>query len=427
MKYIRRTVDNEIDILSKAFGCINILGPKGCGKTRTASERCKTIVAFEDEDNRESYLSLAASKPSAFLKMARPILFDEWQDAPKIWGAIRNEIDCNDECFGDFYLTGSSSKEVDVAHSGTGRIATIEMLPMSLYESGESNGTVSLSALFDDPSAYEGAISSLSLDHLLFAAARGGWPRTLAMDNDESKLRFARNYLFQVCNRDCSTIDGRPRDPELVSLIIKSYARNCGTLAKTKVIYDDVIANKSVSDSTFYDYVSILKKLYVIEDIKAWAPQIRSEKSLRSPVKRMFIDPSLAIASLGLSPKYFIKDFDTFGHIFESLVFRDLKSYLLPLGGSLSHYRDAYGLEVDCIAYLNDGRYGLIEIKLGDGRVGNAIKGLCKFADLIRNKNAKHDGLPLLEPTFMMVITGGQVGYRSEEGVLVVPIGCLAP
>ena len=424
MEYIKRIIDKDLDIRTKAFGAISIVGPKGCGKTRTAKERCKTIIEFEDEEKRQAYLSVAENSPSLFLKNQTPILFDEWQDAPKIWGTLRKECDDNIH-FGDYFLTGSSTKKIKTAHSGTGRISEVLMYPMSLYELGYSNGAISLKELFEQPNIKIGAKSNLSIESLINATCIGGWPRNLVIKNDEAKLLFVKDYFKQICDVDISRIDNTKRSSELTRAILKSYARNIGTLCKMDRIYTDVsIANK-ISETTFYDYVKKLKQLYVIKDYEAWCPQIRSEKSLRSPKKHMFIDPSIAIAALDLNPSYFYNDLDLFGHIFESLVYRDLTVYSQGLNGVFSHYHDKYDLEVDGVLHLGDGRFALIEIKLGSSSINSGEKNLLKVKKLIQEHNNKKDVIPIREPDLLIIITAGEYAYELESGVKVIPIGCL--
>ena len=424
MKYIKRIIDKDIDLRVKAFGAISIVGPKGCGKTRTAKERCNTIIEFEDEEKRDGYISVAENSPSLFLKNKTPILFDEWQDAPKIWGTIRKECDDNDH-FGDYFLTGSSTKKINTAHSGTARISEIEMLPMSLYELGKSNGSISVKDLFDNPNMKIEAKSDLSIEELIKVTCNGGWPRTLAIKDDDAKLLFVKDYFNQICKEDICRSDGTKRNPEITKAILKSYARNIGTLCKMDNIYKDVNSTNQIAESTFYDYIEKLKQLYVIKDYEAWCPQIRSEKSLRAPKKHMFIDPSIAIAALDLSPSYFYNDLDLFGHIFESLVYRDLTVYSAGLRGVFSHYHDKYDLEVDGVLHLQDGRYALIEIKLGSSGIKAGEKNLLKIKELIKERNQKKDALPIREPDLMIVITGGEYAYSLESGVKIIPIGCL--
>lgn len=427
MEYKKRIIDKKIDLYSQAMGGINILGPKGSGKTRTAQERCKTVIAFQDPDLRRDYLNIASIKPSTFLKNEKPILFDEWQDAPSVWNLVRSESD-KDSCFGEFYLTGSSSKKVKVAHTGTARIATIEMLPMSLYETSESNGKISLKELFDNPALdIDGIKSDLSMDDLIFAMCRGGWPKTLAIKNKEAQLVVAKDYFKQIYTEDISSIDEKKRNGEWTKAILKSYARNVATLAKKNVLLGDSAFAFGFSEETFDEYVSKLKDLYVIEDIDAWCPQIRSKKNLRSAKKRMFIDPSIAIAALAIGPNYFNKDFDTLGHLFETLVFRDMKIYSEAINGHISHYHDSLDLEVDAVMHLEDGRYALIEIKLGGNNVQKGINNMLKVKQLItnHNNNLKKGEVKIPEPTLLIVITATEYAMTSKEGVKVIPIGCI--
>ena len=423
-QYIKRIIDKEIDKRIKAFGAIQIVGPKGCGKTRTAKERCKTIIEFEDEDNRKNYLSIADYKPSSLLEFETPILFDEWQDAPALWGAIRKECDDNLH-FGSFFLTGSSAKIVDTPHSGTGRISTIEMLPMSLYETKDSNGLISLNDLFENPNLdINGIKSDLSFEKLLFVCNRGGWPRILDISDEKSQLLIAQDYYKQIINVDISKIDGVKRNPEITRSILKSYARNIGTLCKKSKIYSDINSNYNVSNVTIDTYIEKLKELFVIYDIDAWSPQIRSPKSLRASKKHMFIDPSIALSALEVEQNYFYSDFDLFGHVFESLVFRDLRVYASSLNGVLSHYHDAFDLEVDGVLHLRNGKYALIEIKLGNKDIDKGIKNLHKVVDLIKENNKNKDKLHIPEPNLLLIITASNIAYE-KEGVKIIPIGCL--
>ena len=425
MDYLKRIIDKEIDIKIGAFGAIQLVGPKGCGKTRTASERCQTIIEFQNEDERRDLLDIAATKPSILLSRNKPILLDEWQDAPQMWGAVRNACD-KEDLFGAFYLTGSTSKPIDTPHTGTLRISTIEMLPMSLYESKESNGKISLTDLFNNPKFdVTGIESDLTIEELLFACCRGGWPRSLIAKNKASALSVAKDAYKQIRYKDMTSIDGVKRNPDWVDAILKSYARNIATLSKKNVLVRDVISNLSISEDTYDTYVEKLKELYVITDVNAWCPQIRSEKSLRAPKKRMFVDPSIAVAALGVNPDYFLNDFDMFGHIFESLVYRDLLAYSSALGGKFEHYHDKYDLEVDGVLHLEDGRYALIEIKLGLNHIQDGIDNLLKIKKLIKEANMTKKHLPIREPDLLLIITGGKYAKETIDGVKIIPIGCL--
>ena len=370
MKYYPRLVDSRIDQLNEAFNAINIVGPKGCGKTRTAKERCKTIIEFQDEEQREGLLSIADTAPTLFLKREKPILFDEWQDAPKIWGTIRKDCDDHPESIGEYYLTGSTSKIIDTPHTGTGRITRIQMYPMTLWETGESNGTVSLTRIVADESYdFSGATSNMSLEDLFYAACRGGWPRCLSLRNKEGKLEIARDYYRQIYTRDISAFDGVKRNSEWARALLWSYARNMATMAKKTKIYADVKATQDTTDATLASYIDVLESLFVIKDIDAWTPQIRSKTAIRAAKKHIFVDPSIGVAALGMNPDYFEKDVDLFGHVFENLVLRDLLAYAQIHDAHVLHYSDDMGLEADAVYQAADGRYALIEIKLGANKV----------------------------------------------------------
>ncbi len=432
MKYIRRLTDELIDKRIKAFNAINIVGPKGCGKTRTAKERSKTIIEFQDEEKRDAYLSTVESSPSLMLENEKPILFDEWQDAPKIFGAIRKYCDDNPSSIGEFFLTGSSSKKVVTPHTGTGRISQVAMYPMTLAETGESNCKISLKKLFEDDYDFNGTKSDLQLKDLIYIVCRGGWPKCLEISGEEAKLEIARDIYRQIYNVDISAVSNVNRNPELARAILWSYARNTATLAKQTTLLADVQANIDVSKNTFCDYINDLEKLFVLKDIDAWTPQIRSKTAIRGSKKHIFIDPSIAIAALGLEPKYFYNDLDLFGHVFENLVIRDLLAYGEAIGASVKHYRDDSGLEIDAIYQIADGKYALIEIKNSLARLGEAEKNLLKFKNLIVEHNSKvlldkeRPGVVYKEPSAMILIcANADMAYTTENGIKVVPYGCL--
>ena len=432
MEYVRRIVDNQIDRCMQVFNAINIVGPKGCGKTRTAKERCKTIIEFQDEERRAGYLSAVETAPSMLFRNEKPILFDEWQDAPRIFGSIRKYCDDNPSAFGEFYLTGSSSKKVKTPHTGTGRISQIAMFPMTLYETGDSNGTISIEDLLDNHIDINGIKSKLTIEQLIYAVCQGGWPKCLEIKNDTLKLDVAKDIYRQIFIKDISAIDDIQRNPELARTILWSYARNIATTAKQKTIMTDVQANIDVSINTFGDYVDALGRLFVIKDIDAWTPQIRSKTAIRSSKKHIFLDPSIAIAALGLSPEYFYNDMDLFGHIFENLVIRDLLVSAEANGATVKHYSDDNGLEIDAIYQLADGRYALIEIKNSLARLKEAEKNLVKFKDLIVKHNEKalenkeHPGVIYREPSAMILVCANlDMAFTTESGIKIVPIGCL--
>ena len=433
MEYIRRIVDYELNIRKEAFNAINIIGPKGCGKTRTAKERCNTIIEFQDEEKRDGYLAVAETSPKLFLNNPKPILFDEWQDAPKVWGTIRKDCDDNPDHIGEYYLTGSSSKKVDTPHTGTGRITELIMYPMTLWETGESNGTISISKIVEDKEyEFEGAMSTLTLEELFFAVCRGGWPRCMALKSDKAKLEIAKDYYRQIYQTDISSIDKVKRNPEWARTLIWSYARNMATKAKKSNIFADVKATQNVTDVTLDNYVEKLEELFVIKDIDAWTPQIRSKTAIRSGKKHIFVDPSIGIAALGINPDYFNNDLDLFGHVFENLVLRDLLVYAEAHNAHILHYSDDTGLEADAVYQINDGRYALIEIKVGANKIPEAEKSLLKFNEVIRKhneqalKNSEHPKAMYREPSALIIICAtATMGYTTDNGVKIIPIGCL--
>lgn len=424
MEYKKRIIDAQFDLRMEALGAVQIKGPKGCGKTTTAKQKAKSIVEFQDEDNRDNLLMIANTKPSDLLKGEKPILFDEWQDAPKIWGAIRKDVD-DSGLSGQYILTGSSSKEEETPHTGTLRISTLKMYPMSLYESGDSNGTVSLMRLFDRSEELDTCRSDLTIDDIKFVICRGGWPRTINLNSDKAKLQIAKELFYQTCDIDISNVDNTKRNPQWARTILKSYARNICTTADTKTVYGDTAASTGMTQPTFQDYINALNKLYIIEDVEAWCPSIRSKTSIRASKKKNLIDPSIAAAALDISPDYFDRDYKTLGFLFESLTIRDLKVYSSEHGGAVSYYRDRYGLEADAVLHLEDGRYALIEIKLGQNEVDEGAKHLLEIERLIKEHNKEEKQVPLRLPDLKIVITGTQYGYKREDGVYVVPLGCL--
>lgn len=421
--YKKRIADKLLKLKLEAFGATLIVGPKGCGKTTTAKQQAKSVIEFQDEDMRDKYLSVANNVPSKLLIGDNPRLFDEWQDAPKIWGAIRKSVDDRNES-GLYILTGSSSQTVNTPHTGTTRISTLKMYPMSLFESEESSGEISLIDLFNNKTS-DFVESKLTIDKLIFAICRGGWPRALLNKTSESQLEIANDLFYQTCHRDISSIDNVKRNPLWAEKILKSYSRNICTLAETKTIFGDVVSTTDISKTTYYDYIQALEKLYIIEDIPAWCPSIRSKDAIRATNKRNLIDPSIAVAALGITPDYFNTDFKTLGFLFESLCIRDLKIYSSKMNGELSYYHDRYGLEADGVLHLKDGRYALLEFKLGTKEIDEGAKHLCEIERLINEYNQKEKQCPLRLPDLKIVITGSQFGYKRDDGVFVIPIGCL--
>lgn len=428
MKYLPRVLDSELDLRLRSVGATLIVGPKWCGKTTTAKQKAASILEMQDPDLQEGYLKLADTKPSLLLQGDKPRLIDEWQLAPVLWDAVRVSVDRSSEK-GLYILTCSVVKDDSkTKHTGTGRISRLEMLPMSLWESQESTGQVSLAEMFTHPAdSIDGAKGKLSIEELIFATCRGGWPSSLQVRGDDAKLFVAEDYINNVAEVDISKIDGVNRDPQLAAALLKSYARNISTLATVSTIRKDVLSVREVSAPTVSSYIEALRKLFVISDVDAWCPALRSSTGMRSGLKRGMCDPSVAAAALGSKPEYLLKDFKTFGFLFESLVMRDLKVYSSALGGKLSYYRDRYGLEADAVLHLKNGRYALIEIKLGSSEIEEGASHLLEIRQLIRKHNQTERQCPLEEPSLFMVITGGSMGYTRPDGVHVLPISALKP
>ena len=426
-EYLHRIIDSELELRLEASGATLIIGPKWCGKTTTAEQQAKSVLKMQDPDMREAYLATASTKPSLLLKGENPRLIDEWQEAPVLWDAVRTAVDNRGED-GLFILTGSTSvDEKKIHHTGTGRISRLKMYPMSLFESMESNGKISLKDLFDDPDFdIDGITSDMKVEDLIFAACRGGWPSTLRKKSDAAKLFVAKDYLRNVCESDISTVDGTSRNPTLTEAILKSYSRNISTLAKKSNIFKDINAKaETLSQGTLDSYLTALERLFVIEDIEAWCPSIRSASAIRSGYKREFIDPSIAVASLGLTPAYLEMDLKTFGFIFECMSIRDLKVYSQAIGGKVSYYHDRYGLEADAVLHIEDGRYALIEFKLGSKEIEEGACHLLKIQELVREYNKTENQVPLREPDLLIVITGGNMAYTRDDGVKIIPLACL--
>ena len=428
MNYYHRVADGLLKERLEAFGAILIEGPKWCGKTTTAEQVSKSVIRLQDTDMKEEYLFTAATKPSLLLSGETPRLIDEWQDAPVLWDAIRTLVDKRQNP-GQFIMTGSNTVDRDrTSHSGNGRISRIQMIPMSLWESQESNGKISLKELFNEKSLeIDGITSDMQIEDLIFSACRGGWPATMNMKSDRAKLLVARNYVDTVCREDISRIDGVRRDERVARAIMRSYARNISTLAKKTSILTDVSASgeTSIGMSTFEDYVTALKRLFVISDIDAWCPAIRSKTAIRSGAKRSFIDPSIAAASLGLTPEAFMTQLKTFGFIFEQMCIRDLKAYTPDFDSHISYYRDRYGLEADLVLHLSDGRYALVECKLGSREIDEGANHLLEINRLIQEHNQAEKQVPLREPDLLIVLTGGRMAYCRKDGVKVIPLACL--
>ncbi|MBD5439876.1 MAG: ATP-binding protein [Treponema sp.] len=419
--YQPRLSDRLIARKLKGKGAVLIEGPKWCGKTTTAEQHANSILYMtKPEDVREN-LSLADMNPRKLLEGDTPRLIDEWQIAPKLWDAVRFETD-HRKGYGHFILTGSAvpPKTDEIFHTGTGRVAWIKMRPMSLYESGESTGKVSLKNLFTRPEEIF-VENALSLDDIAFLICRGGWPGTLGMEKDIA-LDQASDYYQAVVNADITRADGISRDTERTKRLMRSYARHQGTQAANSVIRNDMLANDSstLTEDTIYSYTNALRKIFVIEDMPAWNPNLRSKTAVRTSDTRYFIDPSIAAASLGLSPADLTGDLNTMGLFFETLCARDLRVYAESIDGEVFHYRDKSGLECDAVVRLKNGAFGLVEVKLGgDHLIEEGAANLRKLA-------AKIDTTKMKEPSFLMVLTAvGKYAYQRKDGVFVVPVGTL--
>lgn len=420
-EYNYRIVDSLLQDKLEAKGAVLIEGPKWCGKTTTASQKAASILHMDNPTEKEQNLALAKLNPLRLLKGAVPRLIDEWQIAPTLWDSIRYEVDQREE-MGQFILTGSAvpADTKDINHSGTGRFSWLMMRPMSLYESKESTGEISLKELFDENTNIDGENPN-DIEKLAFLICRGGWPGAIDL-KEKPALQQAFDYLDGVAKSDINRADGIEKNEERVRRIMRSLARNQGSQTPTTAIANDILANdsSSVNEDTVQTYIKALKKIFVIEDMPAWNPNLRSKSAIRTSDTRYYVDPSIASASLGLGPDDLLNDLNTFGLLFETLCVRDLRIFAESINGSVYHYRDNTGLECDAVIHLRNGKYGLIEIKLGgDDLIEEGAKTLKKLKDCI-------DTTKMNKPSFLMVLTGiGKYAYKREDGVLVVPIGVL--
>lgn len=420
--YLPRITDKLLDERLKAKGAILIEGPKWCGKTTSAKEFAKSFIAMDEPDKTKQYKQMAELNPSALLEGETPRLIDEWQLAPNLWNAVRYEVDKRDD-FGQFILTGSAvPAEFDASmHSGTGRISRLYMRTMSLYESKDSDGAISLSDLFDDKEI--SCANHKTLDDIAFLICRGGWPISIKLEGKASLFQ-AIDYFDSVVKNDISRVDSVKRDVEKAKSLLRSYARHVGSQAPLETIRKDMLANQvaTFDQVTLYSYIDALKKIFVIEDAPAWNPNIRSKTAIRSTDTRYFIDPSIATAALGIGPKDLTQDLNTMGLLFENLAVRDLRIYSELLDGSVYHYRDKSGLECDAVIHLRNGSYGLVEIKLGgDKLIEEGAQTLKTLSDLIDTNSMK-------KPSFMMVLCAqAPFAYKRNDGVYVAPITSLRP
>ena len=434
--YKNRVADRLLAEKLEAFGAVLIEGPKYCGKTTLATQQARSILSMADTDTLGQNLALARTNISRLLAGETPRLIDEWQIAPQFWDAVRNEVDKRNED-GQFMLTGSAVppkpkkdengniiEEENIHHTGTGRISRLRLRTMSLWESEDSTGDVSLEELFINPDTVDG-VSDIDLDRLAYLTCRGGWPKAVLKKSEKAALAQAFDYYDSVVSNDIKRVDDIDRDEELTKRIMRSYARNQGTQATVGTILADIKSNgdERMSDSTVYSYIKALKEIFVIEDSIAWNPNLRSKTAIRTSDTRYFIDPSIATAALGMGPKDLINDMETFGFIFETLAIRDLRVYADALDGKVYHYRDKNNLECDAVIHLRNGSYGLVEVKIGGAEL---IK---EGAESLKTLSSKIDSTRMKTPSFMMVLTGiGKFAYkRPEDGVLVVAIRCLKP
>lgn len=420
-RYRNRIADGILDRKLRAKGAVLIEGAKWCGKTTTASQIAKSILYMQDPARKRQYLELSEIDPARLLSGETPRLIDEWQLAPKLWDAIRFEVDRRDE-FGQFILTGSAvpPETSEISHSGIGRITKMLMRPMSLYESGDSSGQVSLSGLFAGNGDIRGE-SSMNIDKLSFLICRGGWPKAIDEEEDVA-LQQAIDYFDAIVDVDISRVDNVERNKERTKRILRSYARSVGTPAKISSIAADISANEavSISDMTITSYINALKKIFVLEDSSAWNPNLRSKTATRTSDTRYFTDPSVCTAALELGPNDLVNDLNTMGFLFENMCIRDLRIYAEALDGNVYHYRDKSGLECDAVVHLRNGVYGLVEIKLGGDRL------ISEGVETLKKLSSNIDTTKMKAPAFKMVLVGvGEMAYRRSDGIYIVPLSCL--
>ena len=420
-KYRNRVVDAILQEMLEGKGAVLIEGPKWCGKTTTAEQIAKSVLYMDDPQSKEQNVNMAALNPKRLLSGETPRLIDEWQIAPKLWDAIRFEVDHRDD-LGQFVLTGSAvpPDTKEITHSGTGRFSWLMMRPMSLYESGESTGEVSLSRLFEGKGEVDGE-SKLDLERIAFLICRGGWPRSIDM-RDKIALNQAIDYYDAVVHSDINRADGVEKNPERVKRLMRSLARNQGQQIANTAIAADIAVNdeSTINQETVAGYISALKKIFVVEDMPAWNPNLRSKSAIRTSDTRYFVDASIAAAALGIGPNDLINDLNTMGFLFETMCVRDLRVYAEALGGSVYHFRNKAGLECDAVVHLRNGSYGLIEIKLGGEKlIREGVETLTSLTESIDTSKMK-------EPAFRMILTAAdQYAYRREDGICIVPVGCL--
>ena len=411
--YYPRICDKILQEKLQLTGASLVIGPKWCGKTETALQASASVIYIQSDPQ---YKETGKLMPSLLLEGDTPRLIDEWQEVPELWNAVRHLVDLRGKQ-GQFILTGSATPRDEVmTHSGIGRISRIQMRPMSLYESKESSGVISLKALFDGEHDI-GAVSSLEIAHIASLICRGGWPGAVTLSSGNEKM--VQEYTDMLVEEDIHNIDNIERNPYRVRQVLRSLARNISTLTTAYTILEDVRANDvTLNERTLDNYLNAMRRLFVVEDVPAWAPSLRSKTTIRTSLKRQLTDPSIATAVMRVNENGLLHDLNTFGFLFESLCTRDLRIYAQANDGEIFHYRDKDQLEIDLIVSLKDGRWGAIEVKLGEYQADEAA------SNLIKLKN-KVDTSRIGDPSFLMILTGGKYAYKRKDNVLVVPIGCL--
>lgn len=416
--YIPRLVDSTVDLYLRTFGAVLIAGPKWCGKTTTAENHCRSVIRMQDPDNSERYIQVARNKPSLLLEGEKPRLIDEWQVEPRVWDAVRYSVDEN-RTPGQYILTGSVTPVDDgKRHSGVGRIIRLEMRNLSLFESGDSTGEVSLRGLMDGIKDVSGT-SPLDYSSMAGVLVRGGWPASIGANPDLHR-GIVQGYCEGLLETDINLPDGKKRNKQRMRAILRSLSRNIATEAPNTTVLDDVsnTYDGGLSINTLADYISALKDIYVVEDLEAWSPRLRSKTAIRTSDVRHFSDPAIAAYFLGAGPRDLEMDPRTYGLLFESLVIRDLRVYARCNGGDVYHYRDADNLEVDAVIHLHDGRWGAVEVKLGEDGIETGSKNLLRLS-------RKVDEDKMNPPSFLAVVTSSGYAYTRSDGVHVIPLGCL--
>lgn len=416
--YVPRLVDTLIEKRLKLFGAIYIVGPKWCGKSTTAKKYAKSYLEFQDPRQKDNYLEIASSRADLLLDGEKPRLIDEWQDAPNIWDAVRYDVD-NTRLKGQYILTGSTTpRKNKPKHTGTGRICKVLMYPFTFEESGDTTGEVSLQSIFEGPKEISG-VNNKSLEDIAYLCMRGGWPENINVEKEDANI-IPKEYLENIIHKDVNSVDNINKDSKKMKYLLKSLARNISSIVNISTLKEDVTEHSGeISEKTIASYLNSLERLYVIQEVDAWSPKLRSKTVIRTSPKRIFTDPSIAMASLGATDKDLLKDFRTFGLVFESLAIRDLIVYSKLINGEVMFYRDKSGFEVDAIVHLDNGKWGAIEVKLGSAEsINEAANNLIKFSNMIDTDNEN-------KPAFLMVLTATKYAYRREDGVYVVPLACL--